>query len=79
MKVTVTVTERNGKCGRNFCEGDLCVLQSEEEIGQFCPNANTVRELKEGIRAALAKGGNREWEYTCWDHTVRMTVSVDED
>ena len=49
MKVKMTVTERRGKCGKDFRMGDTIVLGSEEDIARFCPNAHTVGELKEKI------------------------------
>lgn len=76
MKVTMTVTGREGKCGKDFHVGDTIVLTSEEDIARFCPNAHTVGELKEKI-AAAAGGESVTFTYECYDHAVSMDITVE--
>ena len=77
MKVKMTVTERRGKCGKDFRVGDTIVLGSEEDIARFCPNAHTVGELKEKIAAAAASGEAKTFTYECYDHAVTMDITVE--
>lgn len=77
MKVKMTVTERRGKCGKDFHVGDTIVLGSEEDIARFCPNVHTVGELKEKIVAVAASGEATTFTYECYDHAVTMDITVE--
>lgn len=75
MKAKMTVTHREGKCGKDFHVGDTIVLESEADIARFCPNVHTVGELKEKI--AAAGGESVTFTYECYDHAVTMDVTVE--
>lgn len=77
MKVKMTVTYREGKCGKDFRVGDTFLLESDEDIARFCPNAHTIGELKEKIAAAAASGKTESFAYECYDHAVKMDITVE--